>query len=210
MKKRMILGVLLGMMSFWVVACGADEEPLTETEAIQKELVEMDGYHCTATLTRTSNKGEQVYETEQYYKDSGEYRLELTAPENVAGNYTVYDGKQVAQYNPKLDEQIVKDVPESQHRNELFLGQFIENYMQSEGVGVEAAAVDDAQCIVLEAVIKGTDSMLATEKLWVDRETYLPKRFVLYDTDGAERYRLDFDEFTFNPEFPEDIFVIEE
>ena len=38
----------------------------------------------------------------------------------------------------------MKDVPESQHRNELFLGQFVKNYMQSEGVTVEAAALESA------------------------------------------------------------------
>lgn len=206
MKKRILALALMCCLS--LVAC-QKEEVLSETDAIQKQLVEMDGYTCTATLTRTSNKGEQVYETNQYYKSTGEYRLELTAPEAVAGNYTVFDGTRIAQYNPKLDEQIIKDVPESQHRNELFLGAFIENYMQSEGVGVEAAAIDDSKCIVLEAVIAG-DSVLTSEKLWVDRETYLPKRFVLYDVNGTERYRLEYDEFAFNPEFPEDIFTIEE
>lgn len=209
MKKRIVACFLMCCLSMSFVGC-KKEEVLTETEAIQKQLVEMDGYSCEATLTRTSNKGEQVYETQQYFKSSGEYRLELTAPENVAGNYTVFDGAKVAQYNPKLDEQVVKDVLESKHRNELFLGQFIANYMESEGVGVEAAAIEDAQCIVLEAVIKGTDDQLATEKLWVDRETYLPKRFVLYDTEGEERYRLEYENFVYNPEFPENIFVIEE
>ncbi|WP_317855681.1 hypothetical protein [Chakrabartyella piscis] len=206
MKKRMLALALMCCLS--LVAC-QKEEVLSETDAIQKQLVEMDGYTCNATLTRTSNKGDQVYETSQHYKSTGEYRLELIAPEAVAGNYTVFDGTRIAQYNPKLDEQIIKDVPESQHRNELFLGAFIENYMQSEGVGVEAAAIDESKCIVLEAVIGG-DSVLASEKLWVDRETYLPKRFVLYDANGNERYRLEYDNFTFNPEFPEDIFTIEE
>lgn len=208
MKKRIVACILMCCLSISFVACGK-EEVLSETEAIQKQLVEMDGYLCDATLTRASNKGEQIYETKQYFKSTGEYRLEITAPENVAGNYTVFDGSRVAQYNPKLDEQVVKDVPDSKQRNELFLGQFIENYMKSEGVGVEAAAIDDAKCIVLEAVIGG-DSVLASEKLWVDRETFLPRRLVLYDETGAERYCLDYNEFIYNPEFSEDIFTIEE
>lgn len=186
------------------------EEPLTELEAIQKQLAEMEGYYCTGTLTRTSNKGEMVYGTKQYAKASGEYRLELTAPEGVAGNYTVFDGSRIAQYNPRLNSQIIKDVPESQHRNELFLGQFVKNYMQSEGIGVEAAALDESRCIVLEAVIPGTDHAISVEKLWVDRETMLPLRFVLMDSEGTERYRIDYEEFIFNPEFPEGIFEITE
>lgn len=208
MKKA--ISICLSLCLLFSLSGCKKEDPLSELETIQKQLTEMDGYYCTATLTRTSNKGETVYGTKQYAKSTGEYRLELTSPESVAGNYTVFDGKRICQYNPKLDNKLIKDVPESQQRNELFLGQFIKNYMQSEGVGVEAAALDESQCIVLEAVIPGSDSALASEKLWVDRETFLPKRFVLYDADGNERYRLDFGEFIYNPEFEEDLFVIEE
>ncbi len=208
MKK--ILSLILSLCLIFSVAACQKEEPLTELEAIQKQLAEMEGYACTATLTRISGKEEKTYETQQYYKSTGEYRLELTAPEAVAGNYTVFDGKRICQYNPKLDSSIIKDVPESQQRNELFLGQFVKNYMQSEGVSVETAALDESRCVVLEAVIPGNDPAIATEKLWVDRESLLPVRFILYDADGNERYKMDYTTFTFNPQFDEALFTIEE
>lgn len=208
MKKAFSL--LLSFALIFAIAACSRKEPMTELESIQKQLAEMEGYTCTATLSRTSDSGEQVYETKQYYKASGEYRLELTAPENVAGNYTIFDGERICQYNPRLDSSITKNVPESQHRNELFLGQFIANYMQSEGVSVETAALDESRCVVLEAVIPGSDSVLASEKLWVDRESLLPVRFVLYDADGKERYKMDYSSFTFNPAFDDALFTIEE
>ena len=208
MKK--FLSIFLSFSLLFTIAACSRKEPMTELESIQKQLAEMDGYTCTATLTRTNDRGEQTYETKQYYKSSGEYRLELTAPENVAGNYTVFDGERICQYNPRLNSSIIKDAPESQHRNELFLGQFIANYMQSEGVSVETAALDESRCIVLEAVIPGNDGDLSTEKLWVDRESLLPVRFVIYNTDGEERYRMDYASFTFNPQFDDSLFAIEE
>ena len=207
---KRILSLFLSFTLLFIITACAKEEPMTELESIQKQLTEMEGYTCTATLTRTSYRGEQSYETKQYYKSTGEYRLELTAPETVAGNYTVFDGERICQYNPRLDSSIIKNVPESQHRNELFLGQFIANYMQSEGVSVEAAALDDTRCIVLEAVIPGNDSALSTEKLWVDRETQLPVRFMIYDTEGKERYRTEYTSFAYNPQFDESLFTIEE
>lgn len=207
--KRAISLCLVFLLLLGLSACKKGET-LTELESIQKALVEMDGYSATATLTRTSNKGEQVYGTKQHYKSTGEYRLELTSPENTAGNYTVFDGSRICQYNPRLDKKLIKDVPASQHRNELFLGSFVKNYVNSEGVGVEAAALDEAQCIVLEAVIPGTDQALSAEKLWVDRATLLPRRLVLYDANGAERYRMDYEEFVFNPDLPQELFAIEE
>ncbi len=207
---KRILSFLLSMGLVFAVAACSREGSLTELESIQKQLAEMDGYACTATLTRTSEKGEKVYETKQYYKSTGEYRLELTAPENVAGNYTVFDGERICQHNPKLDSSIIKNVPESQQRNELFLGQFVQNYMQSEGVSVETAALDESKCVILEAVIPGGDPAISTEKLWVDRETLLPVRFIIYDASGKERYQMDYHEFTFNPQFDASLFTIEE
>ena len=208
MKK--FLSLFLSFSLLFTIAACSREEPMTELESIQKQLAEMDGYTCTATLTRTNERGTQTYETKQYSKASGEYRLELLAPENVAGNYTIFDGDRICQYNPRLDSSVIKDVPESQHRNELFLSQFISNYMQSEGVSVETAALDESRCIVLEAIIPSNDSTLASEKLWVDRETLLPVRFVIYDADGKECYKTEYTSFTFNPQFDDALFAIEE
>ena len=208
MKKYLSLFLSFSLL-FTIAACSR-EEPLSELEAIQKQLAEMEGYTCTATLTRTNDRGEQTYETKQYCKSTGEYRLELTAPENVAGNYTVFDGERICQYNPRLDSSIIRDIPESQHRNELFLSQFIQNYMQSEGVSVETAALDESRCIVLEAIIPGNDAALASEKLWVDRESLLPVRFMIYDAEGEERYSMDYSSFEFDPQFDDALFTIEE
>ena len=208
MKKYLSLFLSFSLL-FTIAACSR-EEPLSELESIQKQLAEMEGYTCTATLTRTNDRGEQTYETKQYCKSTGEYRLELTAPENVAGNYTEFDGERICQYNPRLDSSIIRDIPESQHRNELFLSQFIQNYMQSEGVSVETAALDESRCIVLEAIIPGNDAALASEKLWVDRESLLPVRFVIYDAEGEERYSMDYSSFEFDPQFDDALFTIEE
>ena len=208
MKK--IISLLLSFSLLFSIAACSRQEPMTELESIQKQLAEMEGYTCTATLTRTNDRGEQTYETKQYCKSTGEYRLELTAPENVAGNYTVFDGERICQYNPRLDSSIIRDIPESQHRNELFLSQFIQNYMQSEGVSVETAALDESRCIVLEAIIPGNDAALASEKLWVDRESLLPVRFVIYDAEGEERYSMDYSSFEFDPQFDDALFTIEE
>lgn len=186
----------------------AKDTPQTPMAAIQQQLTQMEGYTCLATLTRTANKGETVYETRQSYRQDGAYRLEILSPETVAGNYTIFDGKTVCQYNPKVQESVIYDVPDSQQRNELFLGYFLQNYLQSEGVSVESAALDESRCTVLEAIIPSNDPSMASEKLWVDNETLLPVRLVIYDVDGAERWRLDYTSFTYNPHFDESLFQI--
>lgn len=205
MKRKLLFCLLLGL-----VLCGCQKEEATPMAQIQERLTQMEGYTALATLTRTSNKSETVYETRQDFKSTGEYRLELLSPPSVEGNVTIFDGTTVCQYSPRLEEKIRYDVPPSSQRNELFLGQFMKNYLQSEGVSVESAALDESRCTVLEAVIPSNADALASEKLWIDNETLLPVRLVLYDADGKERYRLDYTEFTYDPDFDENLFTLPE
>lgn len=200
---KMAAGILLPVVM--LCGCGAKDAGTT-MEKIQDRLAKMESYACTATLKRISNKGENEYGTKQYYKTTGEYRLELTSPDTVAGNYTVFDGKTICQYNPKMGGKVVIDVPESQPRNELFLGQFVKNYMQSENVSIDVANMDEGKSTVLEAVIPGGNKYLATEKLWVDNETLNPVQFVIYDQDGKERYIITYQEFEYNPSLENSLF----
>ena len=126
--KRLILCVL----ALFCCACGCQKKEITPMAAIQQKLTDMEGYSCLATLTIYSNKGETIYETKQDFKSTGEYRMEMLSPDSAKGNYTVFDGKTVCQYNPRLKESVQREVPESQRRNELFLGQFLKNSSQKE------------------------------------------------------------------------------
>ena len=94
--KRLILCVL----ALFCCACGCQKKEITPMAAIQQKLTDMEGYSCLATLTIYSNKGETIYETKQDFKSTGEYRMEMLSPDSAKGNYTVFDGKTVCQYNP--------------------------------------------------------------------------------------------------------------
>ncbi len=193
-----------------VAMCGCSEagDSRSAMEKIQDQLTQMQSYKCTADVTRISNKGENTFSTVQYYNSTDEYRMEITAPESAAGNYTVYDGKKVYQYNSKLNSNMAVEVDENQARNELFLGQFVKNYMQSEGVAVETAKMDEGRCTVLEAVIPGNYKYTSTEKLWVDNETLKPVQFIIYDIEGKERYIVTYNEFEYNVEFEDGTFKV--
>ncbi len=192
------------------VGCGKSEENISTMEKIQERLKNMETYECKGTLTRISNKTENVYGIKQYYKSTGEYKLELTSPDDVSGNYTVFDGTSIFQYNPRVQNKIIENVPESQMRNELFLGCFIKNYFQSEDVTVETSNMDNIQSTVLEAVIPGQNKYTATEKLWIDEETLNPVKLVIYDTEGKERYIIEYSDFKYNCDIDDNMFKITE
>lgn len=206
--KRSILIVLIVILCF-LCACSFKEKELSVMEKIQKQLSEMQSYECTGTMKRISNKGENTYEMKQSYQMTGEYKLELMAPESVAGNYTIFDGKTICQYNPRVSGRVMIDVPKSQPRNELFLGAFVKNYMESKNISINAANLQESKYTVLEAVIPGNNKYLSTEKLWIDNETIKPIQFVIYDSEGKERYIIEYKDFEYNVTFEKDFFYID-
>lgn len=176
----------------------------------QQQLLEMKGYEAEAVVTRITDHGENSYTTKQYFEmENGKYRLEMVEPEEVKGNFTVYDGEKVYQFNPRTGTDMAVEVTPDQARNELFLGQFVKNYLQSEGVSMASATVGESDCIVLEAVIPGDFTYTATEKLWLDKETGLPVKMVIYDTQGQERYITEYESFTYTDSFEEGLFTPE-
>ena len=203
MKKPFLLLCLTLCLS----ACG---QQASDMERVSQQLADMHSYSCSATMTRATPKGQAVYETKQYFREDGAYRLEITAPETAAGNYTVFDGEKIAQYNPNVKQPVIQNVPENKMRNELFLGQFYENYLSSQDVSVETAALDESKCVVLEAIIPEANEALATEKLWVDTETLLPVRLCIYGEDGTETFCLDYSDFVYNPDLDDALFTIPE
>lgn len=210
MKK--LWGIFIIIMACVIfTSCGSKRKiqpPKAPIEKIQEKLTSMQTYACIADLTYISNKGENTYRTKQYYKMSGEYRIEITAPEKVEGLVTVCDGEKVMQYNPRILGEIVNEVPESKSRNEIFLGVFLKNYLQSEEVTLEVFNADNEEYTVLEAVIPEGGKYLATEKLWVSNETLNPKKLVIYDTEGKERIIVEYGEFKYNVKLEDEIFQI--
>lgn len=191
-------------------ACSTKEKPKAKSpiEKIHEKLTTMKTYGCIADLTYISNKGQNTYKTKQYYKISGEYRVEIVAPEQVKGLVTVYDGKKVMQYNPRVLGEVVNEVPESKNTYEIFLGAFLKNYLQSEEVTLEVFNTDNDEYTVLEAVIPEGGKYLATEKLWVSNKTLNPAQLVIYDTEGKERIIVKYGEFKYNINLEDTIFQL--
>lgn len=204
MKKIFAFGVIFAL----IFSSGCSLKKLTPMEEVQKNLLEMENYKCEAELVRISNKGEEKYDIAQYYKNTGQYRLEILSPESIAGNYTVYDGENIYQYNKMMDSRIISDSPKESHNNELFLGSFIKNYMDSEDVAVATGSFDASQCLILEAVIPGPNRYLSSEKLWIDENTLKPVKFIIYDSDGNERYILTYTEFEYNTQIDDNLFIV--
>ena len=202
---RKIKCLFMAALSFVLCSCSYFKEELPQ-QSINDRLQSMVSYEATGTLIRIDEKGKWEYTVRQCWQNDGKYRLEILEPEKYNGNYTVFNGNEVIQYNPSVKDSVIRNVPESVARNQIFVGAFVKNYFNSENVSCVMAELDESKCTVLEAVIPGNNKYTATEKLWVDNESFNPVKLVLYDSDGNEKYIMEFDSFQYDVEFDENTF----
>ncbi|MDR2649279.1 MAG: hypothetical protein LBB94_06120 [Clostridiales bacterium] len=196
------LTALLTTALFIAAGCQGSSPSKAESqnayEKIQTILVNIQSYMCEATVEYKSNKGSNVYNTIQKCKITGEYRVEVTGPEKVAGNVTLSDGKTIYQFNKKLSSKIAVATKESQERSEIFFTSFIKNYLKSNETSVSAAKMADDPCTALEAQIPGSHPYLASEKIWIDNTTLKPVKLIIYDPQGSERIIVTYKSFDYN------------
>jgi len=188
-----------------------EEKKAEETayDKIQKILSEMQTYTTSATVSYISNKGTNVYDTIQHVRMSGEYRIEVVAPENAKGNVTFSDGTTITQYNKNIEGRVSVNITENMERSELFLSNFLRNYNNSQQVSVSVANLNEGECTILEATIPKNHPYISTQKLWISNETLEPVRMTIYDGNGSERIIIDYSNFEYNTQLPDNLFKME-
>jgi len=183
----------------------ADE--LSAFEKITRMLADLHSYRAIATVEYRSNKGTNTYETVQHARITGEYRIEVTGPEHVAGAVTVNDNHTITQFNARVAGRVSVPVEETPERSEVFLTSFIRNYFGSREVSsIMVADMEGGVCTVLEAVVPGNHPYLALARLWVDNATLTPVKLVIFDPDGAERITVTYRAFEMNVVLDDAIF----
>ena len=202
LKKLLALGVLLGVL---LVGCGdnglrgpGSAEELSAFEKVQRMLVELHSYRAIATVEYRANKGTNTYETVQHARITGEYRVEVTGPEHVAGSVTVNNGQTIVQFNNRVEGRIAVHVEETPERSVIFFTSFIRNYLLSNEVSVMVADMEEGVRTVLEANVPGGHPYLHMARLWVDNETLLPVKMIIFDPDGTERIVITYHAFEMN------------
>ena len=180
-----------------------------EYATIQDKLVNMESYSCEAEVTFYSNKGENKYIINQQAKNDGRYIIETISPDSVKGNIILFDGNMVWQYNPILDSKISVGDKDKMERKEISLFTFLENHLKSKDIALETANMDESIYTILEAKIPGSNKYFDSEKLFINNETKLPEKLVIYDTNGKERILVTYNNFVYNPEIQDSKFNVE-
>ncbi|MCL1863626.1 MAG: hypothetical protein FWF78_08675 [Defluviitaleaceae bacterium] len=213
-KKVLQITIVLTLLAVFAACGGSDLRGPTDTEEIsafervQKMLMELETFRAIATVEYRSNKGVNTYETIQHARITGEYRVEVTAPEHVAGSVTTSDNKQIFQFNSRVNGSVNLLVSETQERSEIFLTSFIKNYLQSDEISVSVSDMEEGVRTVLEATVPGDHPYLSTARLWVDNESLVPVKLVVFDRDGTERIVVTYHVFEKNVSLADALFTL--
>lgn len=208
MSKR-IIGLLFIFVSIWLYGCmgGVGKDP--KAGEIQDKIINMESYACQARVSRIDNEKINIYETQQVYQMDGQYKVEVISPDNLTGLITICDGQQIVQYNSKLDQSKLTPLSPNNFRNQMFLGTFVQNYLQSEDVSIEVQNIEESLTTVLEAVIPGGSEHMSIQRVWIDQKTSKPVQMSIYNKDNKETVKIEFLEFTYNPKIDPSIFTVD-
>ena len=142
-KKTIWLGLLI--LSLSLSACKIISSHKTHPSKVQEQLINMKGYACLARMSHSDEGKSNSYETKQVYRMDGCYRFEVTKPDHIKGLTTINNGEKIIQYNPQVEEPRVVELPVNNFRSQIFLGSFVENYLQSKDVAIEVQKTEGAQ-----------------------------------------------------------------
>jgi len=209
--KRFVFLVASLVFVLALAGCAAIQERVDASayEKIHRQLLNMESFVAHATVTYISNNNTHTYETVQHARATGEYRIEVTSPPNVAGNITVFDGTTISQFNPRVDGRVSQTTSETPERLELLLTSFVRNFIRSQEVSITAASVNESAATVLEAQVPGEHPYMATGRLWVDNETLKPLQMIIFDANNVERVIVIFNNFEYNVDIGDEMFIVQ-
>lgn len=204
LKKLMLLLLMVALITSFG-GCGnkSNEPPM---EKIQKTLTGMDNYQALCTVTFKTQRGENTYKMLQYAKMTGEYRIEVLEPERLKDTVTVCDGKSIVQIDNRVGGKVYMAKP-SEVRNLVLLNSFIKNYLQAEDT-LAPVSGEVEKTTLLEAMIPGNHRWLSKQNLLVDNDSLKPLKMSVLDQEGNEMIIVQYDDFKYNVELDEKMFVI--
>lgn len=187
--------------------------PKTDEELyyqVQKKLNDIDSYYCQVEIKSIGNKEPQLYTMEQWFEKPDKYKLRIILPDNIKGKTTVSKGNKALIYNPNIEQTwIMEDFRNSEEQN-MFLGYFIKNVLNSEDVTLRGETKDDGDYLIITTDIPGNHGYYHREQLYINTKTMKPYLLQVYDAKDQLRIEVKYMEFKYNPSLEKSTFYLDE
>ncbi|HQD41085.1 MAG TPA: outer-membrane lipoprotein carrier protein LolA [Bacillota bacterium] len=175
-------------------------------KAVHEKLVGLESYSCTADIYVKGNKQPGQFKIKQWFRVPGMYRLEVLEPAVMQGKTTVFDGSRIWVYYPYIDQVVLLENAASETDENLFLGFFLRDMLETEDIRCSFGQLDKAEVLVIELPVPGSSKYRSVQRLFVNRKDLRPLRLEMYDIKGEVTARVDFSDFQFNPKLDDDFF----
>lgn len=144
-------------------------------EDVEKYILNINSYKAEIEVEINSNKNNNKYVLKQKFLSPNVTKQEVIEPSNIKGLEIIYDGKDLIINNTSLGLSSIYENYEYITDNCLWLQSFIEDYKSSD----ERSIKQENNEIVMETKIRGNNKYMAYKKLYIDSNTYKPKRIIV-------------------------------
>jgi len=205
-RIRLFCLLLCFIVLMWGCMSKSDQELFYDA---QKQLNKIESYRCEVEITSIGNKGPQRYVMKQWFKKPDKYKLEVMLPDNLKGQITISDGKKAWIYHPGIEQTwIMQSFVHSEEQN-MFLGYFIKNCLDSEGVGLGKKTIEGEDYLIITTDIPGNHVYYHKEILYIHIKTMVPYLLQVYDVKDQLRIEVKYKAFEYNTQLEDEIFRID-
>lgn len=192
-KKWALLGIITLGMFIIIIGCQRRESTKEEVyKEFQDKISTMNYYRCIADVEVVGNKTPSKYSLIHTYKKPDNYKLEVVYPENLKGKSMEYRNDKIL-----IKDKSIKDTVElpniGKNNQYLFIGDFIKNYLQNEGVDIRLSKGK----LVLSTDIPGENKYFSKQILYVDIKAKNPEKMEIVDDKGISRFIVNYREFDY-------------
>lgn len=204
MRSRLLL-VIIGVI---VLITGCSD--LTKEEILvksQEKINNINTYQCRVEVEVYGNKGSQLYEIMQAYKE-GSFRLETKNPKHLEGKVVIIKDNRAKIYHPTIEQSTIIENFTQKREECMFLGDFLTWNFQ-ENLEVTEITEQDQDYFVLKKDIAQGNFYHNKQCLWIEKKTLLPRYIKIYDKESNIRVEISIFDLEINKSLEDGLFTID-
>jgi len=203
MNWRSCIGLLCVVLFLGGCSLNTDEKVFNK---VHQRLTGMESYSCIAEVYVKGNKNPGEFKVKQWFEVPNRYRIEVIDPGCMKDKTTVFDGNRIWMYYPYIDQVFLMENVDISGEENLFVGFFLRDLMESEEIQYYTVEKDGEQVIVIELPVPGSSKYRFIQKLYVNKKHLVPMLLEVYDVNNNITMRVKYSDFTYNPELNPDFF----
>lgn len=214
-RKTLNVFTLLILLLPALLSLGCTEELSAEdiAEQMQQKEASIQDYSYTMHIISSYGGEAQESEIQVLQKKPNKAKTIVIEPEDEAGTLSVSDGEFMWSYNPKTNTVLKMEMPEVPDTGQIDYVEIINDFLNETNVSVVGVEeIDGRSAYLLETSLKENEEgiqLFDEIKLWVDKETWLPLRYEIYDSDGAQVLKMEIHDLEVNTGISDSEFVFE-